>query len=166
MCTGPEVAMLFASGVSAGSAIMQGEQQKDYNEYLAKQAEADADTERQAGEIRAKERREQARRIAASARANIAASGLDVDSVTANAINADIIKRGELDALTDVDNSLDAATRMRAQASGLRFDGRQAQTGGYAQAASTIASYGAASGWYGGGGSGTTTAPATTPAGP
>ena len=154
MCTGAEIALIFATTVSAGAAIQSGEQQKDYNAYLAKQAEYDADTERQAGEIRAEQRREQARRVAATARANLAASGVDIDSETANAINADIIRRGEIDALTGVDDSLDTAGRLRQQAAGLRLQGRQAQTAGYAQAASTIASYGANSGWYGSGGSG------------
>lgn len=149
MCTGAEAFLIFSTAVSAGAAISSAEQQKDYNQYLAKQADYDADTERQAGEIRAEQRREQARRVAASARANLAASGVDIDSETANAINADIIRRGELDALTGIDDSADAATRLRAQAVGLRADARQAQIAGYAQATSAIASYGNSAGWYG-----------------
>lgn len=160
MCTGAEAFLIFSTAVSAGTAIHSANQQKDYNEYLGKQAEADSRTERQAAEIKAAERREQARRVAASARANLAASGIDVDSETANAINKDIIQRGETDALTDIDNSLDAAARMREQASVYRMRGQQAQIAGYAQATSTIASYGNASGWYGGSGTTSTPAPA------
>ncbi len=148
---GVETALIVGTVVSAASAISSGQQQKKIANYQAKQAEADANTEQQAAEIRAEKVRERARRIAASARAATAASGLSLDSETANQINQDIIKRGELDALVGVDDAGDAASRLREQATALRIKGKSEQTAGYAQAAGTALSNYTAykSGWYG-----------------
>ena len=73
MCTGMELALVAATGIQAGSAIMQGQQQKDMYEYQAAQADADAETARQAGEIKAERIRKKARSVAASTRAALAA---------------------------------------------------------------------------------------------
>ncbi|MBU0537475.1 MAG: hypothetical protein KKF24_01215 [Gammaproteobacteria bacterium] len=152
MCTGAEIALIGAAVVGTGSAIYSGEQQKDLADYQAKQANADANAERQAAEIRGEKIREKAKSHAASVRASLAASGVSLDSVTANLINKDIIQRGEEDAIIGNNDSADAASRLRAQASVLRTQGRGAQVAGYAQAGSTALSgyAGYKGGWYGG----------------
>lgn len=152
MCTGAEIALIGAAVAGTGSAIYSGEQQKDLADYQAKQANADADTERQAAEIRGDKIREKAKSHAASVRASLAASGVSLDSVSANLINKDIIQRGEEDALVGNNDSADAASRLRAQASALRAQGRGAQVAGYAKAGSTALSgyAGYKGGWYGG----------------
>lgn len=158
MCTGAEVALLVSAGVSAGSAIYSGEQQKDLADYQARQARADADAQKQAADIQAEKLRERAKRVAASARAALAASGVSLDSETAVAINKDIIERGEMDASTAQFDGLDAASRLRSQAQALRMQGNSARVAGYAQAGSAIVSYGNTAGWYGSGSTATKTA--------
>lgn len=152
MCTGVEIALIASAGISAGSAIASGEQQKDMANYQAKQAQADARTAQDAAAIEGDKIREHSKRVASAARAAMAASGLSLESETANAINADIIKRGEKDALIGNDDGADMASRLRAQAQGLKIAGRSAQTAGYANAASSaLSSYSASGGgWYGG----------------
>lgn len=151
MCTGATVALLAAAAIGTGTAIYSGQQQKAAMKYQADQAEADAIAEKGAAQVRAEKIRERARAQAAAAKAAIAASGVNVNSETANLINEDIIKRGEMDAETGVTDSLDAAARLRAQATSLRISGSSAQTAGYANAASTaLTAYGGyKSGWYG-----------------
>ena len=152
MCTGVEIALLASTGLAAGSAIVAGQQHKEVAKYEAAQHKADADTEKQAGEIRAEKIRERARAQAASARAALAGSGVSVDSVTANLINQETIQAGELDALTTQNDSLDAATRLRNQARVDVMKGKQAEVAGYVGAASSaLGSYSQyKAGWYGG----------------
>lgn len=154
MCTGAEIAILAATGVSAGSAIMQGQQQKKMYEYQADQAEADADTARQAAELKAEKIRDKARRTAASVRASLAGSGVSLDSITANAINKEIIHDAELDAILGIDDADSMANRLRAGASVDRLRGHSAEQAGYVNAGtSALATYGQyKAGWYGGNG--------------
>lgn len=149
MCTGVEIALIAGTAISAGSAVAAGEQQKDMANYQAKQAQADARAEQDAAEIQGDKIREHSKRVASAARAAMAASGLSLESETANAINADIIKRGEKDALTGIDDSADMASRLRAQAQGLKLAGRSAQVAGYAKAGSSVLSTGYTAGWWG-----------------
>lgn len=151
MCDPISVA-LIATSVTAGSAIYSGYQQKEMANYQAAQARADANAEEQAAAIRAEKIREQAKRQASSVRAALAASGVSIDSESANLINKDTIRRGELDAITGVNDATDAAGRLRAQATSLRYAGNSAVVAGYASAAGTaLTSYSAyKSGWYGG----------------
>lgn len=151
MCTGAEVALLAATVASTAATV---EHQKDVAEFQADQARARADTEKQAGEIRAEKARERAKRVASSARAAMAASGVDIDSVTGNLINKDIIMRGEEDAFAETLNAQDRATALRQQADVFNMRGRQAQTAGAANIATTAISTGARSNgsWYGVGG--------------
>lgn len=151
MCTGMELALVAATGIQAGSAIMQGQQQKDMYEYQAAQADADAETARQAGEIKAERIRKKARSVAASTRAALAAKGLSVSGETSNLINKDIAEQSELDAILGIDDANSAASRLRADASLDRLRGSSAQTAGFLNAGSSaLATYGQyKAGWYG-----------------
>lgn len=151
MCTGAEIALL---GTAIGGTAIQVSQQKKLADFQADQANANANTEKQAGEIRAEKARERARHIAASARASLAASGLDLDSVTANLINQDIVKRGEEDAFTQTLNAEDRATALRQQADVFNLRGDQAVVSGVANVASSAISTGVRKdgSWYGMGG--------------
>ena len=152
MCTGAEVALLVAAGASTAITV---HNQKEQADFQADQAKANAETERQAGEIKAQKARERARRVAASARAAIAASGLDVNSVSANLINKDIIERGEEDAFVQTLNAEDRASALRQQANVFKLEGKQAVSSGVARFGSSAVSAGARSDgtWYGYGGS-------------
>lgn len=149
MCD-PVSAGFILTGISAGSSIASGYQQNQMASYQAKQANADAQAQKDAGEIEAEKIRDRAKRIAATARANLAASGISIDSPTANLINKDLIERGELDASTAVNNADDAASRLRQRAEALKLEGQGAIYQGYAGAAkSAISTYGKSKGWYG-----------------
>jgi hypothetical protein len=152
MCTGAEIAMIAVA--VAGTAITVKNQQ-DMADFQEKQAKANADAERQAGEIRAQQARDRARRIAASARASLAASGVNIDSVTGNLINKDITMRGEQDAFAQTLNAEDRATALRQQADVFKLRGDQAVSSGVANLSSTVISTGARQDgtWYGMGGS-------------
>jgi Iap family predicted aminopeptidase len=162
MCTGFEIAMLASAAVGTTAAVRSGQQQKKFNNYQAKQAEADADAEKGAAAVRADSIRKLARMKSGEATAQMGAAGVDVGEGTALRINEDIIYSGEMDALTGVDDSLDAASRLRAEAKTLRLQGSQAQTAGYATATSTALAAGSnyGKGWK------TSSTPHGTPEGP
>jgi hypothetical protein len=150
MCTGVEVALLASAAVGAGSAIYQGQQQKEFANYQADQAEADAAAEKGAAQVRAERIRSIARKTRGTARADLAAAGVNVGEGTPLLIEQDIIKRGEEDAILGIYDGDDAARRLRAQAQGLRIQGQQAQTAGYINAGSSALAAGANySGWRG-----------------
>jgi len=151
MCTGAEIAIL--ASMAAGTAISVNQQNKMAN-FQEAQAKQSAVEETQAGELRAEQARERAKRIAASARANMAASGVNIDSVTSNLINKDIIARGEKDAFTETLNAADRATALRQQADVFNLQGRQAVTAGVVNLATSAIATGARrdGSWYGRGG--------------
>lgn len=143
------VAAVASAGVGTYSAIRQGEQQKEWNNYQAKQAEADAKAEKSAAEVQADKIRKMARIQASEANASLASSGVDVGEGTAVNINKDIYGNAEEDAVQTIFGGADRAARGNAQAQGYRIKGSQAQQAGYLNAASTILATGAvmARGW-------------------
>lgn len=151
MCTGAEAALLIGS--TAGTAISI-KQQGDLADFQESQARANADAEQQAGELRAEKTRERALRIAASARATLAASGVNIDSVTGNLINKDILERGEQDAFIQTLNAKDRATALRQQADIFNLQGDQSFVSGVTDLADSAISTGARKdgSWYGMGG--------------
>lgn len=148
MCD-PVTLAIAATAVSAGSSVMSGVQQRSMNRFQAEQAEADADAEKGAAIVRAEKIRKHTQSRAASARAALAANGASLDSESATLINNDIVKRGEEDAITGINDSLDAASRLRTSASTLRRAGNQALVAGIANAGSTVLRANSQSGWHG-----------------
>jgi len=148
MCTGVELALLGATAATTAISVNQQQKMDDFQEA---QAKANAVVEKDAGEIRAQQARDRAKRIAASARAALAASGLNIDSVTGNLINKDIMIRGEQDATTEMLNATDRATAIRQQADVFNLKGKQAMTAGVTDFASSAISTGARKDgtWYG-----------------
>lgn len=148
---GVETALIIATVASASASVMSGVQQRKMSNYQANQSEADAEAAKGEAINRAESIRKLTQQKAASARASIAASGASLDSQSASLINKDIIKRGESDAIVGIDDSLDAASRLRASASSLRSQGNQALVAGFTNAAtSTLGTYaGVKAGWYG-----------------
>lgn len=140
MCTGIEIALIASAGVSAGASVMSGMQQKEISKGQARQAEADANAAKGEAQVRADMIRKITQQKAASARAAIAASGGSLDSASASLINTDIVKRGEMDALTGVNDGMDTASRLRASAKSLRTAGSQAAVAGVVNAGTTALS--------------------------
>lgn len=152
---GVEVAMYAlaaAAAVSAYSSYQQGENQKDWADYQARQAEADAKAEKSAAEVQAEKIRKMARIQAGEATASLAGSGVDVGEGTALNINKEIYRNAEDDAVMTIFGGVDRAARGNAEAAGYRLKGSQAQQAGYLNATSSLLSaYGtAARGWNGG----------------
>lgn len=145
------VALVAAAGISAYSAIQQGEQQKEWGDYQAAQAQADANAEKSAAEVHAEKIRKLARIQAGEASASLAGSGVDVGEGTALNINKDIYGRAEEDAVMTIFGGVDRAARGNAEAAGYKLKGEQAQQSGYLNATSSLLSaagnYGRASGW-------------------
>ncbi len=163
MCTGTTFAlyaMAAAAAVGAYASIQSAEQQKDWNEYQGKQAEADAKAEKSAAEVHAEKIRKLARIQASEANASLAGSGVEVGEGTALNINKEIYANAEEDAVMTIFGGSDRAARGNAEAAGYRLKGSQAQQAGYLNATSTIlgAAGGMAKGWKSPASNGTTPA--------
>lgn len=135
MCTGLEILMAASSAMSVIGSLQQGQQQKDYANYQAAQAEADAKAERDAAQIHADKIRKAARLQAGEARAALAGSGVDVGEGTAVDINSSIYKNAEEDAWSAILGGKSKAASMDAQAQGMRISGDNAKTASYFNAA-------------------------------
>jgi hypothetical protein len=138
MCTGMEVLLLASTAVSVGTAIHQGEQQQDWNNYEANQATADATAERGAAAVQADKIRKMARLQAGEANAALSASGVSTGEGTALLINEDIYANAEQDAVMTIFGGNDRANRGNADAAGYRLKGSQAKTAGYLNATSSL----------------------------
>lgn len=149
MCEPTTIMMAASAVVGAYSAIQQGEQQKDWANYQAAQAEADAKAEKGAAEVHAEKIRKMARIQASEANASLAGSGVQVGEGTAVNINKDIYANAEEDAVMTIFGGSDRAARGNAEAAGYRLKGSQAQQAGYLNATSTVlgAAGGMAKGW-------------------
>lgn len=135
MCD-PATLALIATGLSTGTAIMQGEQQKDWADYQSDQAQADATAERQASILQAEKIRKFAKKQQSEANAALAGSGVNVGEGTAVEINKDIIERGEEDALMSIFG--DRSSQYLQESEGYKIKGQAAQNAGYLNASSSV----------------------------
>lgn len=150
MGTGLEIAAyaaLASSAVGTYTALENGAQQKEQANYQAAQAQADADAAASQSEVEASQIRKAVQKQRASARAALSESGVNVDVGTGELIQSEIQQDGEQDALTTIYNGKLAQRRGSAQAQGLTIAGKNAQTAGYMNAASSALS--GASSYYG-----------------
>jgi hypothetical protein len=127
-----------ATILAAGAAVQQGIETKKYNDYLANQAEADKRTAQSAAEVEAMRIRKQREQIRSNAIAELAASGVDVNSDTALRIDQQIVRDSEEDAFLALAGGTDRANRLDAEAQGYRNTGKQARTAGYVNAGSSL----------------------------
>lgn len=143
MCTGIMIAMIAATAVSTYAAYESGQQQKAAGEYAAEQAQADANAERGAAQVMADKIRKAGEKARSDAQAALASSGASVDSISADAIDADIVSAYEEDALVSMYSGGNRARSREAEGQSARIAGRNAANNATMQAAST-----AAGGWY------------------
>lgn len=150
----PAVMMAAATALSAYSSIRAGAAAKDQADYESAQAEADARAEKAAAEVRANRIRDMVEEQRGSARAAIAASGVDVNEGTPVLLESEITRRGEEDAVLEILGGEAARQRGYAYAQGLRYRGRRERTAGYLGAASSLLRAGGSiySNWQSGGG--------------
>lgn len=142
-------ATIASAAVGVYSSIQEGKQQREWSEYQARQAEADAAAEKSAAQVHAEKIRKIARIQAGEANADLAASGVEVGQGTALNINKEIYANAEEDAVMTLFGGADRAARGNAEAAGYRIKGRQAQQAGYLKATSTAlgAAHDVAKGW-------------------
>jgi hypothetical protein len=143
MCTGFESMMIGFTALSAANQITQGNQAKGFADFQAAQANADAQAEREMGDVRADKVRRAGTRQQSEARAALAASGVEVGAGTALKIFEDISGDTEEAALQDILFGTRKGARLDQEAQALRAAGKNARTAGLMGAGGSILSAGA-----------------------
>lgn len=157
--------MAISTGFQVISAISQGNQKQQQYEaqaqqldYQNRQAAADAQAEREAGQVRADKVRKAGKLTQSKARAALAASGVAVGAGTPVKIAQEIFQNAESDAQQELLSGNYAGARGDATATGYaisaansRTSGENARTNGYLRAGGSLLSAGSslASGWTG-----------------
>lgn len=140
MCTGVEIALIAGTTMSAGSAIVQGQQAKQTAITNAELARRQGASDKDAAEAQAEKIRKAALYQIGSANAAGAASGVDINSGSQLRINEQI----NHDAETDAEMTILSGTRRQAgsnsQAMLYERQGRNAQTASLLSAGAAIAS--------------------------
>jgi len=147
---GIEVALLAASvAVSAGSAIMQGQQDKKTADVNAELQRREGEAEKDAAVAQAEKIRKAQRYAIGSANAANAASGAAIGEGSALRINEQIYQDSEEDAYSTLLTGTRRQRTANDQAGITQAQGRNAQTAGYINAGASILSGGAqiAKGW-------------------
>lgn len=149
MCVEPTTLLLASTAVSGVSAIAQGQQAQAMGNYQAAQAQADADATKAAALIEAKNIRAAGKRQQSAAMAAQAASGVTIDSGTAEVINREIATNSEYDAQIAILTGGTRARQLSAQGEAARISGNNAATAGFLNAGASAlrAGYTVGSGW-------------------
>ena len=143
MCTGLEMMLIGSAVMSASSAISQGKQQKDYANFQANQANADANAEREQGIVEAGKIRKQGKYTSAEAASSLAASGVEIGAGTPLKIEQQIARNSEEEGLQQILFGTRKGARLDQEATGLRAAGKNAQTAGFMKAGGSLLSAGA-----------------------
>lgn len=153
------VMSVISAAMTATSAIMQGQAQKEQADANAKaQRQMAISKENEAAQISA-DQKLKARKIAATGMAQAGAGGVDPVTGSPLTLDAQTIQFGELDSLRIINNAQRTAWGYQAQANIDEWGGNQAQTAGYMKAGGAIlgglssAYFGASAGSGGGGNS-------------
>lgn len=144
MCTGLEIALIAGTAVSAVGAISQGQQAKKMGQFQQEQAAADAQAEREAGQVRADKLRKMGRLQKSEARAALSKSGVVADAGSALEIQSDITMRSEEDALSEILTGTRRSSRLNQEGELSSRAGDNAYTAGILGAGKSVLS-GAAS---------------------
>lgn len=151
MCISAGMMMAISTGFQVFSAISQGNQRADQLDWQARQAGADAQAEREAGEVRADKTRKAGRAQQSQARAALAASGVEVGAGTPVKIVQQIARDAEGDAQSELLSGQDKARRLDSEAAGTSIAAGNARTSGYMKAGGSLlaAAPTLAKGWTG-----------------
>lgn len=149
MCEPTTIIMVGAAIVGAYAAYDAGQTQKEYAKYEAKQTEADAKAEQGDSQVEAARIRKMGKAAVAEANAGLAASGQSLGSAGALAINREIYRGNEEDAVFALLGGRDRSQRLNASAQLTRQRGKSAANAGKLNAYSSLLSGGsqAYSGW-------------------
>lgn len=143
MCTGLELFLIGSTVVSAGSQIAQGQQQKEFANFQAAQADADAQAEREAGIVAASKTRKAGKYTSAEATAALSGSGVEVTAGTPLKISQQIARNVEEEAMQEMLYGTRKGARLNQEATGLRAAGKNAARRGIVGAAGSMLSAGA-----------------------
>jgi len=143
VCTGLEWLMVASTAVQAVGAINEGEERQQMYDYQAAQSEADAQVERELGEVRAAKVRRIGRSTQSEARAALAASGVEVNAGTAVRIDTELARRYEEDAGQEILAGMRRGERQDSQAGLYRRAGENASAAGYSSAFGSVLAGGA-----------------------
>jgi hypothetical protein len=138
MCTGLEILQIVGTAVSAIGQMSRGQQQRDWAEWQAEQARADAQAAREEGEVRAERIRRIGRRQQSEARAALAASGVETGAGTAVVIDRQIGRDAEADAEQERLAGLRRGAQRDQEGEAYRIHGRNAATGSMLAAGATL----------------------------
>jgi hypothetical protein len=142
MCTGLEIALIAGTTLSAGSALMQGQQAKQTADVNAELARRQGEADKDAAVAQAEQIRKAARYQIGAANVAAAASGVQIGEGSAGIVNEGISQRSENDAYMTILSGTRKQATAANQAMLYESQGRNAQT------ASLLAAGGAvASGW-------------------
>lgn len=151
MCTGFEVALLAAAAAGTGTAIYSANQAAAAAEQQGRSLASQAGQQQDAAAAQAEQIRKAAKRQRAAAEASFAAGGVDVGVGTPIAVDNEIARGGELDALNTIITGGRGADSLTQEAIAYGKQANAARMAGYGQAASTLLSAGAgamsAAGW-------------------
>lgn len=134
MCVDPATLAIAGSIVSGGTAIMQGQQAQAMGNYQAAQAQADADATKSAALLEAKSIRAAGKKQRSAAIAAQAASGVAIDSGTAEVINQEIDSGAEYDATMAILNGGTRSRQISAQGQAAKIGGDNAARAGFLNA--------------------------------
>lgn len=151
MCTGVEIALLFAAAAGTTATVMSANAQADAADANAKQLNTQAGQEQDAAAAEAGRIRKNARLQAGEANAALSASGVSVAEGSALKIDEQIYKSSESDALNTIISGNRRSSSMGQEATNGVKAAKNAKTAGYIQAGASVLSAGAgavkASGW-------------------
>lgn len=142
MCD-PITALYAATGVSALGQIMQGQQQNDYYQAQADQAEMDAKAARSDALTQAEKIRRAGRYQVGETNAQLAASGVKLGEGTPLAIEQDINSKVQEDAFSAILSGERAYTSGMNSADSMRTAGKNAVTNSVLSSAASVGQ-----GWY------------------
>lgn len=131
--------LVFSSLVTAGGAIMSGQQQAAASEYNAEVAEQNAVAAKQKAAYEEEAHRQNLKKIMSSQRALYGASGVDIEG-SPLLVMEDTAAQGELDALAIRYGGDVAAAQQRSAANLYRMQGRNAKMSGFWNAGSSLLS--------------------------
>ena len=131
-------AMLIAAGVSAASAVAQGQAAKKQSKFQSKVMEQQATRDRQVAEAQERDFRKQQSALQARRRAELGGSGVRGDTGTALLAEEDFLAEAELQAQRIRQGGEVSATRLEQQADMTRAAGKSAQTRGFMRAGSSL----------------------------
>ena len=138
MCTGIEMFQVAATAFSAISSIQQGKEAQRAHDFQAAQAQADAQAEREYGQLRAEKVRKAGKAQQSEARAALAASGLEVGAGTPLLIEQTIGRNAEESAMQEILYGSRKGARLDQEAQAERAAGERARAGGYRGAAGSV----------------------------